>query len=162
MYPLLVAEIADPGLGVATQTGLVNAAAGMAAVLAGIVVGRFADRGHPYIIGIFCAAAAALFLLPQGFLPTVWVLIPFVFLADFCSVGIDPIMNVLLSRQVPVERRGAAFGLAGSARGLGWSAGAMLGGTLAAYLDFAAVFINSAILFLAIAVILRARSPRPK
>jgi DHA1 family multidrug resistance protein-like MFS transporter len=154
MYPLLVKEIAASGLGVATQAGLINATAGTAAVLAGIVVGRLVDRGRPFVIGMVCACAAGLFLLPQGFLPTVWSLLPFVLFADFSSAGIDPIMNVLLSRQVPVERRGAAFGLAGSARALGWSAGAMLGGVLAAYLDFKAVFINSALLFLLIAFFL--------
>jgi len=147
MYPLLVKEIAAAGLGIATQAGLVNAAAGVAAVLAGIVVGRLVDRGRPFIIGMVCSAAAGLFLLPQGFLPTVWSLLPFVFFADFSSAGIDPIMNVLLSRRVPVERRGTAFGLTGSARALGWSVGAMLGGVLAAYLDFKAVFINAALLF---------------
>jgi len=110
-------------------------------------VGRLVDRGRPFIIGMVCSAAAGLFLLPQGFLPTVWSLLPFVFFADFSSAGIDPIMNVLLSRRVPVERRGTAFGLTGSARAIGWSVGAMLGGVLAAYLDFKAVFINAALLF---------------
>jgi DHA1 family multidrug resistance protein-like MFS transporter len=154
MYPLLVKEIAAPGLGIATQAGLINATAGVAAVLAGIMVGRLVDRGRPFVIGMVCASLAGAFLLPQGFLPTVWSLLPFVFFADFSSAGIDPIMNVLLSRQVPVERRGSAFGLSGSARSIGWSVGAMLGGVLAAYLDFKAVFINSALLFLLIAFLL--------
>jgi DHA1 family multidrug resistance protein-like MFS transporter len=154
MYPLLVKQIAAGGLGVATQAGLINATAGTAAVLAGIVVGRLVDRGKPFVVGMVCAGTAGLFLLPQGFLPTVWSLIPFVLFADFSSAGIDPIMNVLLSRQVPVERRGAAFGLTGSARAVGWSLGAMLGGVLAAYFDFKAVFINAALLFLLIAFFL--------
>jgi predicted MFS family arabinose efflux permease len=164
MYPLLVKQIAAAGLGVATQAGLVNATAGTAAVLAGVMVGRLVDRGRPFIIGMVCAGAAGLFLFPQGFLPTVWSLIPFVFFADFSSAGIDPILNVLLSRQVPVERRGAAFGLVGSARSLGWSLGAMLGGVLAAYFDFKAVFINAALLFLLIAFFLnrlKTRAQRP-
>ena len=63
-------------------------------------------------------------------------------------------MNIVLSRQVPVERRGTAFGLSGSARAVGWSLGAMLGGILAAYLDFKAVFINAAVLFLIVAFLL--------
>jgi DHA1 family multidrug resistance protein-like MFS transporter len=154
MYPLLVKQIAAAGLGVATQAGLVNATAGTAAVLAGVVVGRLVDRGRPFVIGMVCACAAGLFLVPQGFLPTVWSLLPFVLFADFSSAGIDPIMNVLLSRQVPVERRGAAFGLTGSARAIGWSLGAMLGGVLAAYFDFKAVFINAALLFFLIAFLL--------
>jgi DHA1 family multidrug resistance protein-like MFS transporter len=151
MYPLLVEQIAAAGLGVATQAGLVNAAAGVAAVLSGVVVGRLVDRGRPFVMGLVCACAAGLFLLPQGYIATVWSLIPLVFFADFCSAGIDPIMNVLLSRQIPVERRGAAFGLTGSARAIGWSLGSMLGGALAAYLDFKAVFITAAALFLLIA-----------
>jgi DHA1 family multidrug resistance protein-like MFS transporter len=160
MYPLLVKEIAAAGLGVATQAGLISATAGTAAVLAGVVVGRLVDRGRPFVIGIVCAAAAGVFLLPQGFLPTVWSLLPFVLFADFSSAGIDPIMNVLLSRQVPVERRGAAFGLAGSARALGWSLGALLGGVLAAYLDFKAVFINAALMFLLVAFLLNRLNSR--
>ena len=154
MYPLLVKEIAAAGLGVATQAGLINATAGIAAVLAGIAVGRLADRRKPFVIGMFCSVLAGVFLLPQGFMPTVWSLIPLVFFADFFSAGIDPIMNILLSRKVPVERRGTAFGLSGSARAVGWSLGAMLGGILAAYLDFKAVFINAAVLFLIVAFLL--------
>jgi DHA1 family multidrug resistance protein-like MFS transporter len=45
IYPLLVQEIARPGLGVAIQAGIVNAAAGLAVVLAGVLIGRLADRG---------------------------------------------------------------------------------------------------------------------
>jgi DHA1 family multidrug resistance protein-like MFS transporter len=160
MYPLLVEQIAAPGLGVATQAGMVNAAAGIAAVLAGIVVGRLADRRSPLLLGMLCAGSAGLFLVPQGFLPNLWSLIPLVFFADFSSAGIDPIMNIVLSRQVPVERRGIAFGLTGSARSAGWSLGAMLGGMLAAYLDFKAVFINAALMFLLIAVLLSRLSRR--
>jgi len=147
MYPLLVKEIAAPGLGIATQAGIVNAAGGIASVLAGILVGRLADRKKPYLIGMICAVTAGIFLLPQGFAPSVWALVPLCFLADFFSTGVEPIMNVLLSRQVPAERRGAAFGLSASARSLGWAVGSMSGGALAAYLGFAAVFINAAILF---------------
>jgi len=154
MYPLLVKEIAAAGLGVATQAGLISATAGVAAVLAGIAVGRLADRGKPFVIGMFCASLAGVFLFPQGFMPTVWSIIPLVFFADFFSAGVDPIMNILLSRRVPVERRGTAFGLSGSARAVGWSIGAMLGGILAAYLDFKAVFINAAVLFLIVAFLL--------
>jgi len=104
-------------------------------------------ENRPYLIGMICAVTAGIFLLPQGFAPSVWALVPLCFLADFFSTGVEPIMNVLLSRQVPAERRGAAFGLSASARSLGWAVGSMSGGALAAYLGFAAVFINAAILF---------------
>jgi MFS family permease len=166
IYPLLVREIASPGLGVATQTGLVNAAAGVAAVLAGIVVGRQADRaqqryGRIYLIGIVCALLAAGFFLPQGFMPTVWMLVPLVFASEFWSGGLDPVLNMLLARKVPPERRGVAFGLAGSAKSIGWSIGSLAGGALAAYLGFPWVFVTGALLFGLTALLLaRARRTR--
>jgi len=152
IYPLLVREIASPGLGVATQTGLINAAAGVAAVLAGIFIGRRADLalaypGRVYVVGIACAVLAGAFFLPQGFLPSVWALAPMVFVAEFWAGGLDPVLNMLLARKVPPERRGVAFGLAGSAKSLGWSAGSLTGGALAAYLGFPWVFVTGALVF---------------
>jgi DHA1 family multidrug resistance protein-like MFS transporter len=164
IYPLLVREIASPGLGVATQTGLVNAAAGMAAVLAGIVIGRRADRargryGRVYLIGIVCALLAAGFFLPQGFMPTVWMLVPLVFVSEFWSGGLDPVLNMLLARKVPPERRGVAFGLAGSAKSIGWSVGSLVGGALAAFLGFPWVFVTGAMIF-GLTALLLARARR--
>jgi MFS family permease len=152
IYPLIVREIASPALGVATQTGLVNAAAGVAAVLAGIFIGRQADRvqrqpGRIYLLGIACALLAAGFFLPQGFLPSVWTLAPLVFAAEFWAGGLDPVLNMLLARKVPPERRGVAFGLAGSAKSIGWSGGSLAGGALAAYLGFPWVFFGGAAVF---------------
>jgi DHA1 family multidrug resistance protein-like MFS transporter len=164
IYPLLVRQIAAPGLGVATQTGLVNAAAGVAAVLAGILVGRRADRSRQrpreiYLIGILCAILAAGFFLPQGLTPSVWLLLLLVFCSEFWAGGLDPVLNMLLARKVPPERRGVAFGLAGSAKSIGWSTGSMLGGALAAYLGFLWVFVAGALLFGLTALLLaRARS----
>jgi DHA1 family multidrug resistance protein-like MFS transporter len=147
IYPLFIEQIALPGLGVATQTGIVNACAGVAAVLAGIIVGRLADRGRVFSLGIVCLLGAALFLVPQGFVTGIWLLLPLRFLSDFCAGGADPVINMILARRVAPERRGAAFGLAGSAKSVGFSLAALSGGYLAAYLGFAAVFIASALFF---------------
>jgi DHA1 family multidrug resistance protein-like MFS transporter len=155
IYPLLVEEIANPRIGVSTQAGIVNAAAGVAAVLAGVVLGRLADAGRPYRLGIIASVAAALLFVPQGFARHIGGLLVLCFAAAFFAGGIEPILNVLLSRHVPVERRGAAFGLAGSARAVGWSVGGLIGGGLAAWLGFPAVFAFSALLCLAMAISLR-------
>lgn len=159
IYPLLVRGIAAPGLGVATQTGLVNATAGVAAVLAGVLIGRRADRApgssrRIYAIGIACALLAAVFFVPQGVMPALWALVPFVFATEFCAGGLDPVLNMLLARKVPPERRGVAFGLAGSAKAIGWSAGSLVGGALAAYLGFVWVFLAGALVFGLMALLL--------
>jgi len=147
IYPLFIQQIAYPGLGVATQTGLVNACAGVAAVLAGIIVGRLADRGRVVNLGLICLLFSGFFLLPQGFMTSVWLLLPLRFLSDFCAGGADPIINMILARRVTPERRGAAFGLAGSAKSVGFSLASLSGGYLAAYLGFPAVFLTGAVCF---------------
>ncbi len=147
VYPLFVKEIAVPALGVATQTGMLNASAGVAAFLASILIGRLADRGKPAVIGSICAVLAGVFLIPQGYASNVWRLIPLRFLSAFSAGGIDPILNTILARRVPPERRGAAFGLAGSAKSIGWSLGSLLGGIIAAYSGFKAVFLAGGAFF---------------
>ncbi len=160
IYPLFIEQIAHPGLGVATQTGIVNACAGVAAVLAGIIVGRQADRGGVFTLGIVCLFGAAIFLVPQGFVTSVWMLIPLRFLADFCAGGADPVINMILARRVSPERRGAAFGLAGSAKSVGLSLAALSGGYLAAYLGFPAVFLAGAAFFVLTAFFLAGMARR--
>jgi DHA1 family multidrug resistance protein-like MFS transporter len=147
IYALLVQTIAAPGLGVASQTGVLYTASGMAAVLSGILLGRLSDKGRPYAIAGACGVAAGLFLIPQGLVGSVWALIPLCFAADFFSIGVEPVLNLLAARQVPPQRRGGLFGLVGSARSAGWSVGAVMGGTLAAYLGFLSVFVTCAGLF---------------
>jgi DHA1 family multidrug resistance protein-like MFS transporter len=147
-YPLLVQEIAVPSLGLATQTGLVNAAAGAAVVLAGILIGRLADRGGLARLGAACAASAGVFTAALAAARSLWALVPLRVAADFSSGGADPILNILLARRVSPERRGLAFGLAGSVRSAAWALGGLLGGVLSAYVGFWAVFVLGGALFL--------------
>jgi len=160
IYPLLVQEIALPGLGVATQAGIVNAVAGLAVVLAGLLIGRLADRGGLLRLGTACAASAGVFLGTLAAARSLWALIPLRAASDFSFGGGDPILNILLARQVGPERRGLAFGLAGSARSVSWSLAGMLGGVLSAYAGFPAVFLTGAALFLATAGLLYRRARR--
>jgi len=149
LYPLLVQEIALPSLGLATQTGMVNAAAGVAVVLAGIVFGRLADRGGFSRLGTACALAAGAFTAALAAARCLAVLVPLRVAADFSSGGLDPLLNILLARRVGPERRGLAFGLAGSVRSAAWALGGMVGGLLSAVAGFWAVFLLGGALFLA-------------
>jgi len=151
IYPLLIREIAVPGLGVATQTGIANAAAGAAVVLAGILIGRWADRGGLALLGAGCAVAAGVFTGAQAAARTLWSLVPLRVAADFSSGGTDPLLNLLLARKVNPERRGFAFGLAGSVRSAAWALGGLIGGVVSAYVGFWAVFLLGSVLFLAAA-----------
>ena len=149
LYPLLVQEIALPSLGLATQTGMVNAAAGVAVVLAGIVFGRLADRGAFLRLGAACSLAAGAFTAALAAARSIAMLVPLRMAADFSYGGLDPLLNILLARRVDPDRRGLAFGLAGSVRSAAWALGGLVGGLLSAATGFWAVFLLGGALFLA-------------
>jgi DHA1 family multidrug resistance protein-like MFS transporter len=149
-YPLLVQEIALPSLGLATQTGLVNAAAGLSVVLAGIVFGRLADRGGFSRLGRVSALAAGAFTAALAAARSIALLIPLRMSADFFSGGADSLLNVLLARRADPGRRGLAFGLAGSVRSAAWALGGLVGGLLSAIAGFWAVFLLGGASFLVV------------
>ena len=149
IYPLLVQEIALPTLGVATQTGLVNAAAGVAVVLAGIVFGRLADRGNLARLGTACCLGGGVFTGGLAAARSIAALVPMRAAAEFSTGGVDPMLNILLARRVGPERRGLAFGLAGSVRSAAWAVGGMAGGLLSAWTGFWSVFVLGGLLYLA-------------
>jgi len=150
LYPLLVQEIALPSLGLATQTGLVNAAAGVAIVLAGILFGRLADRGAISRLGRASGLAAGVLTAALAAARSIGLLIPLRMGADFCSGGADNLLNVLLARRVDPNRRGLAFGLAGSVRSAAWALGGLAGGLLSAVAGFWAVFLLGGAAFLVV------------
>jgi DHA1 family multidrug resistance protein-like MFS transporter len=151
MLPLLVQELVSTDAGLATRTGVVTSVAGAAAVLAGIVIGTLADRGKFLRIGVFCSLLGSLFVTSIVFVSRVWQLVLLNFLFVFFIGGLDPILKVLLARIVPTEKRGSAFGVIGSARAFGWSAGELSGGIIAATFGLRSVFAISALFFVGIA-----------
>jgi DHA1 family multidrug resistance protein-like MFS transporter len=148
IYPLLVQEIALPSLGLATQTGLVNAAAGVAIVLAGIVFGRLADRGNLSRLGTACSLGGGVLTVGLAAARSIGALVPMRAAAEFSSGGLDPMLNILLARRVEPKRRGLVFGLAGSVRSAAWAVGGMAGGLLSALSGFWAVFLAGGLLYL--------------
>jgi DHA1 family multidrug resistance protein-like MFS transporter len=162
LYPLRVQEIALPGLGVATQAGMVSAVDGVAAVLAGVLIGVLADRGKLLLLGMLSAVLAGLCLAPQGIAPGFSRLLPLVFGSAFAGGGVDAVLTILIARRVKPERRGAAFGLAGSAKSAGWAFGALGGGYLAATLGFPAAFLIGGGLYLLLAVLIGLRGAPPE
>jgi DHA1 family multidrug resistance protein-like MFS transporter len=154
ILPLLVQDLVSTDTGIATQTGFVASAAGVAAVLAGVIIGTLADRGKTLKIGVSCAILGSFFVIFIIFVTRVWQLVLFNFLFAFFIGGLDPILKVIMTRLVPIEKRGSAFGLIGSARSFGWFVGALGGGAFAAILGLRSVFVISALLFAGIAGLL--------
>jgi len=153
LYPLLVQELLPSGEGLALYAGIVNSARGIATVLAGLIIGVIVDRYKNIPIGAVIASLAALTLVPLVFVDSILKLIVFVFIAAFLMGGINPVLNTYLSRFVPNKKRGAAYGIAGSSKALGWAAGGVSGGFLSAQYGLRNVFIFGAAFFAFIAMI---------
>jgi len=94
---------------------------------------------------------AAVFYAAQGLSTTVPMLAVLLILGGAVSGAIRPVANTLIARIVPEADRGKAFGVVTSAAALGWAAGPLAGGYLAAEAGFRMVFFVTAALFLMLA-----------
>ncbi len=152
--PLLIRDIVNTEHNLATQAGLVMSAGGVAAVLSGMVFGTLADRGKTDYLGSLCAIVGSVFVGAMALADRVWQLAVLNFFFAVAVGGIDPILKTLVTHHVPVEQRGSAFGLIGSARAGGWFLGSLSGGMLAVKLGVPPIFLISAALFVVIAGLL--------
>lgn len=159
MLPLLVQEIHGSLKGAALRTGFLGGLAGLAGLLAGVLLGALADRLPPPRIGQGAALGAGLFMIPQALAQS----FPFLFAARFgtvfCAGGLEPVFQVWLAKTTPEHRRGMIFGWAASARALGWVFAPLLSGAVATAFGVRAVYWCSAVLFLMLvpAIVVAAR-----
>jgi DHA1 family multidrug resistance protein-like MFS transporter len=141
LFPLLVQEIHGSIQGAAFWTGSISAFAGLAGFLAGIVFGRLADRVDVPRLAKVSSVGAALFMVPQGFLHGFLLLFPTRFGMVFCAGGLEPLFQVWLAKVTSVERRGAAFGWAATARSVGWAVAPLVSGLVASGLGLRSIYL---------------------
>jgi len=148
--PLLTQEIHGGLEGVSVWTGGLFAVGGLAGLLAGITLGRLADRASPQRIGMLSSAAAGAAMLVQGLSYTFALLFPARFAVMFAAGGLDPVLQSWLARITPPQRRGFVFGWAATARSAGWILAPLLSGVIASAFGLRAIFLAGALLFLAL------------
>lgn len=148
MLPLLVQEIHGQIKGVSVRTGALLAVSSVAGMLAGVYLGRLADRIHPSRLSVVGALLAALTMLPQALATAVWVLFPARFAMIFCTGGLETVTQIWLAKITPQKHKGLIFGWASTTRSIGWGIAPLAGGAVAAVYDIRAVFFASAALFL--------------
>ncbi len=140
VLPLFIQEISTNPDQIGMQTGMVSSLAGVASVVASIVMGMQIDRGQ-WRIGAVCAFVAALFAGSMCLAHAVWELALLYGCTAMFIGGIDPLLKVMLTRSVPQAKSGSAFGLSGSAMSCGWFIGSLTGGVLAAFMGLRPVFL---------------------
>jgi MFS transporter, DHA1 family, multidrug resistance protein len=130
----------------AVVTGAILAAAGAAGAISSTTVGWFSDRtGHKTIL-VLAALAAGCISVPQFFVQSSWQLAS-LRVADGVALGaMLPSASAILAHLVLPERRGAAYGLAGSANSIGFAAGPLTSAAVVALSGIREVFLTAAVL----------------
>jgi MFS transporter, DHA1 family, multidrug resistance protein len=130
--PLLVQDIHGSLEGVSLWSGALYACSGVAGLLAGLATGWLSDHMNPLRLVIGAALLAAVFGGWQMGIHSFGVLFPVRFFMVFFAGALEPALNVWLAKRVPEARQGVAFGLASTTRSIGWAAGPLLAGVVAA------------------------------
>lgn len=132
---------------VATIVGIIIFGAGLFSALASISIGKITERlTMPRIIFTATWAVGTLFIL-QYIMPSIWGLGIFRAIAGFFMGFITPIANTLISKAVPIERRGIVFGAVSSVAMMGNVLGPVLSGMIARAFGYGAVFWSTAAIF---------------
>jgi len=131
VLPIYVQALAPDTTRVATMVGLVLGIGGVTSALGAILCGRLADRLGRRRLLAWTTAGGALALGGQALIVGIGPLIALRGLAGLFTGGLSVSTNTAIGTMVPEERRGAAFGISGSAFSLGNAFGPLLGGLLA-------------------------------
>ena len=138
-------------------TAYISAAAAIGGIIAGFSLGKLADKCRPMQLLIPLLALTGALTLAQGgcrdlmicgmVIPGVWLLFFSRFLAFVAGGGIEPVLQRLLARITPPERRGGVFGFAMTCRMLGTMLGSLTSGIIYYHFGADRVFYGGGILF---------------
>ena len=148
LLPLLVQRIMGGLTGASQATGILMTLGGTAGLLSGIVVGRMADRLRPAHIAFVAAIGSGCLMIPQGLTHSLGILYAAHFGAVLFSGALEPVFQTWLVRRTPAAMRGSVLGWAATARSIGWAAGPLSAGALAAATDLWQVYVAAAGLYL--------------
>lgn len=139
---------------VALLSGLAFSAAGFGNLVMTRKWGELGDKyGYEKILNILLLMAA-LFVLPQAFVPNLWLFIFFRFLFGIAIGGMVPCVTAYIRLSAPGQMQGEMLGYNQSARFLGNVIGPILGGTMAGFVGMSNVFVFTSFMFVVAFVLL--------
>lgn len=143
LLPLYVEKLHGTVLNITFWSGVVTAVTGISNMIASPILGKLSDRIGAHRILTYALIGAALFLIPQAFVGTVWQLILVRFLMGVFMGGLLPSVNALIRSYTPDGKESRAFGFNSSTLALGNMTGSLIGGFLAGYIGIEGLFIVS-------------------
>jgi DHA1 family multidrug resistance protein-like MFS transporter len=150
---LFIMQLMGTAVGVATVTGIMMGAMAVTSSASGALMGRMGDRfGHGRIL-LASVLAAGVFYLPQAFVTAPWQLVVLQALTGLANGGMIPAVAALMNLQGTPGSQGAIFGLHASITAAGRSLAPMLGASLAIWFEMRSVFLASAGIYAAAAIV---------
>jgi MFS transporter, DHA1 family, multidrug resistance protein len=143
LLPLYVEKLHGSAQDIAFWAGMVSAVTGISNMLASPVLGKFSDKVGAHRILTYALIGAALFLIPQAFVTSVWQLIIVRFLMGVFMGGLLPSVNALIRFYTPDGMESRAFGFNSSTLALGNMLGAIIGGFLSGFIGIEGLFLLS-------------------
>jgi MFS transporter, DHA1 family, multidrug resistance protein len=132
----------------ALYSGIAFSAAGLGNLMMARQWGKIADKIGYVKILITLLFMAAIVYLPGGFVTSIWQLVIIRFLLGIAIGGIVPVRVAYIRQEAPISMQGEVLGYNTSLRFLGNVIGPVMGGMVAGYYGFSAVFIITSLLLL--------------
>ncbi|OPA81101.1 MFS transporter [Paenibacillus selenitireducens] len=148
LMPLYVQELHGSTVNLAFWAGFVSSITGISNMVASPLLGKLSDRIGSNGILLVCLLGAAVMLIPQAFVSTVWQLIVFRFLLGMFMGGLLPSVNSLIRKFTPDGMESRAYSFNSSTLALGNMLGPIVAGALSGNIGIQGIFIVSGILLL--------------
>lgn len=152
LLSLFIQELKPGAENLAFLAGLTMAAMGFANMLASPQLGKLGDKYGAQHVLFFSISSAALFMLPQAFVTSLWQLIILRFLLGLSLGGLMPSVNALVRHYAPKGMESRTYGYSNAAIFLGNMLGPTLGGYFAASFGIRSIFVWATILLVGNAV----------
>ena len=130
----------------AFYTGIASAAAALGGVISGILIGKLCDRYRPAKLAVPIIAVTALATLGQAYSAGIAMFIVTRFFTYLAAGGIQPVLQVMLSRIITPETRGTYFGWTNSVNMAGGILCAFISAPLAYYSTVRGIFAAGALI----------------
>lgn len=155
ILPLFIENLSGSTSKSSTLTGIFVSVTFLLAGISAFIFGKFGDKfGHKRIL-LFSLVSAGLISIPQSFANNLIVLFFERCLFGLAVGGILPSMYVLVSKTIPREKVGIAYGLTTSVICLGIGTGPLIGGTMASIMGLRMPFAAMGFLAIFIAVLVK-------
>jgi len=146
-FVAMLVEIVNGVKKAATYTGYTSAAAALGGVVAGLLVGHLCDRFAPRKLLLPILLVSATFTLGQAFSTSIRCLMLCRFLTYMAAGGLQPVLQVMITKITAPEKRGSYLGWTASINSAGGILCNLISGPVVYYVGVRGVFTAAALIF---------------